>query len=56
MPARQFPTPRPFVRSVDDPTVREVIQGSYRNVYRLIREEIHIVTVHHAARLLRLEP
>lgn len=44
------------VPEVNDPTVREVIQGSYRIVYRLIREEIHIVTVHHAARLLRLEP
>lgn len=44
------------VPETDDPTVREVIQGSYRIVYRLIREEIHIVTVHHAARLLHLEP
>lgn len=41
---------------LDDPTVREVIQGSYRIVYRLIRKEIHIVAVHHTARLLRLEP
>jgi hypothetical protein len=49
-------TPRPFVRSVDDPTVHEVIQDSYRIVYRLIREEIHIVTVHHSARLFSLEP
>jgi toxin ParE1/3/4 len=45
-----------IVPEINDPTVREVIQGSYRIVYRLIREEIHIVTVHHAARLLRLEP
>lgn len=45
-----------IVPEIDDPTLREVIQGSYRIVYRLIREEIHIITVHHAARLLRLEP
>ncbi len=45
-----------IVPEINDSTVREVIQGSYRIVYRLIREEIHIVTVHHAARLLRLEP
>ena len=45
-----------IVPEINDPTVREVIHGSYRIVYRLIREEIHIVTVHHAARLLRLEP
>ena len=48
--------PRPFVRSVVDPTVHEVIQGSYRIVYRLIREEIRIVIVHHAARLLHVVP
>ena len=45
-----------IVSEINDPTVREVIQGSYRIVYRLVREEIHIVTDHHAARLLRLEP
>ena len=45
-----------IVPEINDPTIREVIQGSYRIVYRLIREEIHIITVHHAARLLRLEP
>ena len=45
-----------IVPEINDPTVREVIHGSYRIVYRLIREEIHIVTVHHAARLLHLEP
>ena len=44
------------VPEINDPTVREVIQGSYRIVYRLIHNEIHILTVHHAARLLRLEP
>lgn len=44
------------VPEIKDPTVREVIQGSYRIVYRLIREEIHIITVHHAARLFSLEP
>ena len=45
-----------IVPEINDPTIREVIQGSYRIVYRLIREEIHILTVHHAARLLHLEP
>ena len=45
-----------IVPEINDPTGREVIHDSYRIVYRLVREEIHIVTVHHAARLLRLEP
>jgi len=44
------------VPEINDPTVREVIHRSYRIVYRLIHEEIHILTVHHAARLLHLEP
>jgi plasmid stabilization system protein ParE len=30
-----------IVPEIDDPTVREVIQSSYRAIYRLIREEIH---------------
>jgi toxin ParE1/3/4 len=51
-----FPQSGRVVPEVNDPAVREVIHGTYRIVYRLIREEIHIVTVHHAARLLHLEP
>jgi toxin ParE1/3/4 len=49
-----FPQSGRIVPEVNDPTIREVIQGSYRIVYRLMRDEIHILTVHHAARLLRL--
>jgi len=44
------------VPEANNPAIREVIQGSYRIVYRLIHGEIHILTVHHAARLLHLEP
>lgn len=51
-----FPQSGRIVPEVSDPAVREVIQGSYRIVYRLIHGEIHILTVHHAARLLDLEP
>ncbi len=50
-----FPQSGRIVPEVNDPAVREVIQGSYRIVYRLIHSEIHVLTVHHAARLLRLE-
>jgi hypothetical protein len=38
----------------NDPAIREVIQGSYRIVYRLIYGGIHILTVHYSARLLKL--
>jgi plasmid stabilization system protein ParE len=49
-----FPQSGRVVPEVDNPAIREVIQGSYRIVYRLVHGEIHILTVHHAARLLRL--
>lgn len=50
-----FPQSGRIVPEINDPSIREVIQGSYRIVYRLIHGEIHILTVHHAARLLKLE-
>ena len=50
-----FPQSGRVVPEVNNPAIREVIQGSYRIVYRLIHGEIHILTVHHAARLLKLE-
>ena len=51
-----FPQSGRVVPEVDNPAIREVIHGSYRIVYRLRHGEIHILTVHHAARLLKLEP
>lgn len=51
-----FPQSGRVVPEVNDPAVREVIHGTYRIVYRLIHGEIHILTVHHTARLLNLEP
>ena len=50
-----FPQSGRIVPEVNDPAVREVIHGTYRIVYRLIRDEIHILTVHHAAKLLRVD-
>lgn len=43
------------VPEVGDESLREVIQGSYRIVYRLKRNVVEIVTVFHGARLLRLD-
>ncbi len=50
-----FPQSGRVVLEVNDPAVREVIHGTYRIVYRLIHDEIHILTVHHTARLFHLE-
>ena len=50
-----FPESGRIVPEIQDPSLREVIIGSYRIVYRLIRDEIHIITIHHAARLFKLE-
>ncbi len=51
-----FPHSGRVVQEFNNPAIRKVIHGSYRIVHRFIHEEIHILTVHHAARLFRLEP
>jgi plasmid stabilization system protein ParE len=52
--AGYFPEAGRIVPEVGDATLREVVHGSYRIVYRLTPEAVKIVTVHHGARLLRL--
>lgn len=51
-----FPQSGRVVPEISDLAIREVIHGAYRIVYRLIHDEIHILMVHHAARLLKIEP
>ena len=43
------------VPEVGDESLREVIHGNYRLVYRLRHESIEIATVFHGARLFRLD-
>ena len=50
-----FPESGRIVPELQQPTVREIIHEPYRIVYRLLENEIHILSVHHAARILRLE-
>ena len=50
-----FPLSGRVVPEVGDESLREVIYRNYRIVYRLKPEIIEVVTVFHAARLLRLE-
>lgn len=33
-------------------TIREIILGNYRIIYRIREEEVQVVTIHHGARLL----
>lgn len=49
-----FPYSGRIVPEVDDDSLREVIYGDYRLVYRLRTESVEVVTIHHAARLLRV--
>ena len=45
-----------IVPEIKDDTIRELILGNYRIIYRIISENrIDILTVHHSAKLLRIE-
>jgi plasmid stabilization system protein ParE len=44
-----------MVPELGDESIREVIHGNYRIVYRLRHEAVEIATVFHGARLFRLE-
>ena len=53
---RALPRSGRVVPELADPAYRELIEGSYRIVYRVRPDElIEILTVFHGARLLRLE-
>ena len=48
-----FPESGRVVPEVGDGSLREIIYGAYRIVYRVQSELVEVVAVHHAARLLR---
>jgi plasmid stabilization system protein ParE len=49
----EFPQSGRVVAEFGDPSVREVIRRPYRIVYRLVgTEEVHVLTIHHSARIL----
>ena len=50
----QFPKAGRIVPESDSEDVREIIHGNYRLIYRLINDEVQILTIHHSARLLDL--
>jgi len=44
------------VPEINDESIRELLMGNYRIIYRIISQErIDILTVHHSAKLLRSE-
>jgi toxin ParE1/3/4 len=47
-----FPELGRVVPEIGDKTVRELILGNYRIIYRLRSEAVEILTIHHGARLL----
>jgi len=50
----RFPQSGRVVPEVGDESLREVLYGNYRIVYRLYAETVEVITVYHAARLLRV--
>jgi len=47
-----FPESAPVVPEYADPTVREVVEGPYRVIYRVESDAVVVLAVIHAARLL----
>jgi addiction module RelE/StbE family toxin len=41
------------VEEIDDPSIRELVEGNYRIIYRIVNSKnFHILMVHHGARNL----
>ena len=47
-----FPRSGRVVPELGVDSLREVIVSSYRIIYRIQKDEVHLLTVHHGARLL----
>lgn len=41
-----------IVQELEIESIREVFLGDYRIIYRIRGDEVHVVTIHHGARLL----
>lgn len=49
----EFPMSGRVVPEIGDQDIREVIVQSYRVIYRVLPDEVEILTVHHGARPVR---
>ena len=53
----RFPTAGKIVMEKQDSSIREVLVGSYRIIYKIInKSKIDVLTVHHSKRLLSNNP
>jgi toxin ParE1/3/4 len=52
---QQFPLMGAIIAEDDTATYREVLEGSYRIIYRVDEDAVQIAMVFHGARLLRWE-
>jgi len=50
----QFPESGRIVPEYGKRSLRELIQGSYRIIYKVNRQYIGIIRIHHSARLLKI--
>ena len=51
-----FPTAGRVVPEFAQETLRELISRPYRVIYEIVDADVHILTVHHGARILRDGP
>jgi plasmid stabilization system protein ParE len=47
-----FPRSGRIVPELGSENIREIIVGNYRVIYRVRKDSVHLLTVHHGARLL----
>jgi plasmid stabilization system protein ParE len=52
----EFPEAGRRVPEFSDPALRELLHGHYRIIYEVSEDAVHILAIHHGARLLRERP
>jgi plasmid stabilization system protein ParE len=53
---RGFPAAGRVVPEFRDPALRELLHGHYRIIHETQEDAVHILAIHHGARLLRQRP
>jgi addiction module RelE/StbE family toxin len=43
-----------IVPELENETIREIILGNYRIIYRIQEDDVQVITIHHGARLLNV--